>query len=490
MSTPRAPGVYVNEVDVAGPISGVGTSTAAFLGVAGSGPIADPTLITNLTAFTETFGGAGQPDAASADLVHGVRGFFENGGTVAYVTRLGLTRARASAQLTGGDPAKPVLTVTAIRAGVTGNAISVEVQRPDDADDPHFTLVVRGPAENQAETFADLSMDPSDIAFAGSALEGAPVTVAVLHPDDRTPPAKTTKAVPLAGGRDDTPEETEAAWSEALDALAKVDEVSLVCAPGFTAPAVHAKLVEHCERTGDRFAILDASRDADPQTVATGSRPRSSGGYGALYYPWLTIPDPTRRDGTLPVPPSGHVAGVIARVDTERGVHKAPANEAINGVLGVNRVVDDGEHGVLNDAGVNVLRVFPGRSRPVVWGARTIADRTEWQYVNVRRLFLFVEESIQQGIRWAVFEPNDRTLWKQLDRTITEFLTRVWSSGALFGATAAEAFYVKIDEENNLPADRESGVVTVEIGIAPVRPAEFVIVRIGVWAGGGQVQEG
>jgi phage tail sheath protein FI len=151
-------------------------------------------------------------------------------------------------------------------------------------------------------------------------------------------------------------------------------------------------------------------------------------------------------------------------------------------------VLDDVEHGRLNDRGVNVLRVFAGRSTPTVWGARTTSNNTDWRYVNVRRLFLFIEESIQEGIRWAVFEPNDLSLWKRLDRTITEFLTRVWSSGALFGATAAEAFYVKVDQSNN--PDPELGQVVVEVGVAPVRPAEFVVVQIGIWAGGGQVQEG
>lgn len=483
------PGVYIEEQVATGPIAGVGTNAAAFLGVAGTGSIAEPKQITNLTEFTKEFVPPGPLDAANANLVRGVRGFFENGGTVAYVTRIGVTGVRAWVELK--DPSeKAVLKVTARRAGVNGNNIKVKVERPTDPESSLFTLVITGPA-NQTETFSDLSMESSDLNFVGSGLEGAPVDVALIDPGKRTPPAKTEKAVALANGQDESPKDNNAAWDAALAALAKIDEVSLVCAPGVTIPSIQQKLIAHCENTQDRFAILDAPMGAESQAVevhraALGSK----GGYAALYYPWLTIPHPNKRNELLPIPPSGHVAGVFARVDAQRGVHKAPANELITGVLGVEQVLDDAQHGLLNAKGVNVLRVFPGRSRPVIWGARTTSDDTAWRYVNVRRLFLFVEESIQEGIRFAVFEPNDLSLWKRLDRTITEFLTRVWSSGALFGATASEAFYVKIDDVNNPTPVRELGQVFVEIGIAPVRPAEFVIVRIGIWAGGGQVQEG
>jgi phage tail sheath protein FI len=490
----RTPGVYITEIEATGPIVGVGTSTAAFIGVAGKGAIAEATRITNLTTFAQQFVPEGPLDPANANLVRGVRGFFENGGTTAYVTRIGVTAARAGAQLTGGDPEHPVLKVTARRPGIRGNQITVEVQRPDDADDADdatFTLVVNGPAENQQETFEGLSMDPSDLAFVGSVLRDAEVEATPTHPAERTPPAATESAVALAGGADESPAENDTAWDVALAALAKEDEVSLVCAPGITEPRLQQKIIDHCESvTRDRFAILDArsGADVDVDDVLAQAGQRSS--YAAIYHPWLTIPDPDRRDETLSIPPSGHVAGVFARVDGQRGVHKAPANEQINGVVGLHQQIDDTDHGRLNDGGVNVLRVFPGRSRPLIWGARTTSDNTAWRYVNVRRLFLFVEESIQEGIRWAVFEPNDRALWKRLDRTITEFLTRVWSSGALFGATADEAFFVKIDDENNPASAQELGQVFIDVGLAPVRPAEFVVVRIGIWAGGGQVQEG
>jgi hypothetical protein len=486
------PGVYIEEQVATGPIVGVGTSTAGFLGVAGKGAIAQPTRITNLTTFTNEFIPPGTLDPANANLVRGVRGFFENGGTTAYVTRIGVTGKQARAQLTSGDQGHPVLTVAARRPGERGNLITVEVGRPDDEADATFTLVVTGPSKGQRETFSALSMDPSDPGFVESAVRDAAVDVALAEPGERTPPAVTEEPVALAGGEDESPADNDAAWEAALTALAKIDEVSLVCAPGMTDASVQGKLLAHCEEvTGDRFALLDAAPDADVEEVlAQLGRVISKRGYAAIYHPWLTVPHPDRREETLAVPPSGHVAGVFARVDAQRGVHKAPANEFINGAVGLAQSVDDTDHGTLNKKGVNVLRVFPGRSRPTIWGARTTAEDTAWQYVNVRRLFLFVEESIQEGIRWAVFEPNDLALWKRLQRTVTEFLTRVWTSGALFGATAEEAFYVKIDEENNPPSAQELGQVFIDVGLAPVRPAEFVVVRIGIWAGGGQAQEG
>jgi phage tail sheath protein FI len=191
----------------------------------------------------------------------------------------------------------------------------------------------------------------------------------------------------------------------------------------------------------------------------------------------------------LTKPPSGHIAGVMSRSDNQRGVHKAPANEPVRGAVDLAYTLNDTEQGALNQRGINALRVFPGQP-PLVWGARTLTDGTTWRYVNVRRLFSFVEDSILAGVRWAVFEPNNTGLWKGLERSIVEFLTRVWQSGALFGRTAAEAFYVKIDEELNPQAVRALGEVFVEIGMAPVRPAEYVVVRIGIQDGGARVNEG
>jgi phage tail sheath protein FI len=188
------------------------------------------------------------------------------------------------------------------------------------------------------------------------------------------------------------------------------------------------------------------------------------------------------------MPPSGHLAGIYARSDTERGVHKAPANEVIRGVIGIGTQVTKSEQDILNPLGINCIRAFPGRGIRV-WGARTLSSDASWRYINVRRLFNFIEESIEVGTQWVVFEPNDVDLWERVKRDITAFLTRVWRDGALFGTTPAEAFYVKCDEELNPVEVRDAGMLIVEIGLAPVKPAEFVIFRISQWAGGAALEE-
>jgi Bacteriophage tail sheath protein len=214
----------------------------------------------------------------------------------------------------------------------------------------------------------------------------------------------------------------------------------------------------------------------------------STRGYAALYYPWLLV-RPARRGDPILVPPCGHVCGIYARSDNQRGVHKAPANELVNGALGVQRTMSDIEQGQLNIRGINVLRIFAAGGRVNLWGARTTATDRNWQYVNVRRLFLYLEESIQEGIRWAVFEPNNPSLWKKLKRTITDFLMRSYRDGAFGGATPEDSFYVRIDEALNPESERRLGRLYIEIGVRPAYPAEFIIVRIGIWLGGGEVNE-
>src|SRR5262249_30654029 len=209
----------------------------------------------------------------------------------------------------------------------------------------------------------------------------------------------------------------------------------------------------------DRFAILDSEPGALPSGSGSVEQHRqaveSDRGFAALYYPWLEVIEPIPPTSARPliprtmlVPPSGHIAGVYARTDEERGVHKAPANATVRSVVGLERKLSDGQHGPLNLQGINVLRIFPGTAQVVVWGARTTVNKdvTDWIYVNVRRLMLFLEESIEEGIRFAVFEPNNLALWQKLKRTISDFLSRVWRDGALFGAKPEQAYYVRIDE--------------------------------------------
>jgi phage tail sheath protein FI len=317
-----------------------------------------------------------------------------------------------------------------------------------------------------------------------------------------------TPATPLAGGVEDQPTALSfVEYQAALDVLHDIDEVNLVCIPDAAAdPArlvIQQAMINHCLALKDRFAILDSEFGALPTGPNSVEQHRqaveSEKGFAALYYPWLEVIEPIPSTSPRPliprtmfVPPSGHIAGVYARTDGERGVHKAPANVVVRSVVGLERVLSDGQHGPLNLEGIDVLRIFPGTAQVVVWGARTTVqkDVTDWLYVNVRRLLLYIEESIEEGIRYAVFEPNNLALWQKLKRTITEFLTRVWRDGALFGAKPEQAFSVRIDEALNPPSTRALGRLYIEIAVAPVRPAEFIIVRIGLWDGGSEVSEG
>ena len=276
-----------------------------------------------------------------------------------------------------------------------------------------------------------------------------------------------------------------------LSAFATIDEIALVCAPGLESDAVRAKIVAHCAATADRFAILDGPEFEQDLTTLTRIASATPPGVmpaktdlAAWYYPWITVFDPATQlmnpggDGSLAVPPSGHLAGIYARVDTERGVFKSPANEVIRGALGVTHALSKSDQDGLNPVGVNCIRVL--NNNITVWGARTIGGdaNADLKYISVRRTLLFLRESIQDGTQWAVFEPNTPSLWAQITRNVTAFLTTVWRSGALFGSTASEAFFVKCDAETNPPELRDLGQVVTEIGVAIARPAEFVIFRI------------
>jgi phage tail sheath protein FI len=263
------------------------------------------------------------------------------------------------------------------------------------------------------------------------------------------------------------------------DALAKfeaIDEIAIVAAPGAVTVTVQNKVIDHCELLQDRFAILDGQQ-ATTATVAAIKSTTKNSNYAALYFPWLQVSDPVT-DASTSAPPSGHLAGLYARVDQVRGVHKAPANEIVRGADDLDYLVTKNEQDGLNPSGINVIRNLNGNIR--VWGARTLGGDAngEYTYINVRRLMNFLRESIDESTQFVVFEPNNLALWQKIIRTVRAFLTEVWRDGALFGATAEEAFYVKCDESLNPPQVRMVGQVITEIGVAIVRPAEFVIFRI------------
>ena len=350
------PGVYVEGSEpYPPPITGAPTSTAAFIGIASSGPYT-PTRIASFAEYQSTFG---SPQGAGF-LGHAVRGFFQNGGTRCYVLRIEAT----------SDPVA------------------------------------------------------------------------------------------------------------SLQALESLDDVSIMCSPDENAIAgLAAALIEHCERMRYRIAVLDAPQAPAP-TEGPPDTLRSS--YAAYYYPWVLLPE-CAEHGVIAVPPCGHIAGIYARTDSQQGVWHAPSAKKILGVAGLDQTVTDEQGEAFNAVGVNTLRYFPERGN-LVWGARTTSSDPEWKYVNIRRYLIYLEQSIDNGTQWAVFEPNGEPLWDAVRRSVSDFLFNEWKNGALQGSTPDHAFFVRCDRTTMTQDDIDNGRLIVEVGVAALRPAEYIIFRIGQWA--------
>jgi uncharacterized protein len=513
MPTYLTPGVYVEEVPSASkPIEGVSTSVAAFVGLAPGGPVNTPMRISNWTQFAKIFGDPNEPDNGpfmdGAYLAHSVYGFFQNGGSLCWVVRVG-SEENGSAAARAALPAASDKTVEAFRAvslAGTPEPVTVEViEEPESAakdGDATYKLVVT--AGDQTESHEGLSLKKGRTNIATKVNAASKLIkiedVSASLPETRVAAGSYTLSAPAQKPETIEPThfEGDVARRSGMGGLAAVDEVTMLVMPDIMTLAsdgddtqirdLQGKMIAHAENAGDRMAILDTPPNLLPQDVLEWRM--NAAGYdskmAALYYPWIEVMNPLTKRPMM-MPPSGHVAGVWCRVDGTRGVHKAPANEVILGANGLGFQVTHAEQGGLNKVGINCVRSFPGRGIRI-WGARTLSSDPEWRYINVRRLFNFVSESIMEGTQWSVFEPNDQLLWMRLSASVRAFLMRVWRSGALFGATPAEAFYVKCDAETNPPEVVEAGQVVCEIGISPVKPAEFVVFRLSQFAGGGEAE--
>jgi uncharacterized protein len=502
-----SPGVYIEEFEVgAKPIEGVSTSTVGFLGEAERGPTR-PRLVTSWLDYQRLFGSY---FGATQYLPYAVKGFFDNGGLRCYVARIVKTAA-ASAALRLGD----ALTVTASGEGAWGNRIALKVGTGSLGDPATFRLDLHywkkapdplfdpGLPENRrtvprpavSESFDNLSVDESSPDFYGKRVNGISslVRITVEAGDTGQVPTDPTAITLLTGG-DDTADPLDASDFQRTDtdrpgekrgltALAEMD-VPLIYVPNVQQVGGLADaIMTHCEIQRYRFAILDAPQASSsvPDLDPRGDRPSE---YAAYYYPWIKIIDEQARVERL-VPPGGFVAGIYARSDNTRGVHKAPANEKVNGATGLEFDITKGQQDVLNPKGVNVIRKLPGRGI-LVWGARTLATNSLWKYINVRRLFIFVEDSVFRGTQWVVFEPNNEALWARVRQTITQFLTTVWRTGALMGLTEEEAFFVRCDRTTMTQDDIDNGRLIVVVGLAPTKPAEFVIFRFTQFTAGAE----
>ncbi|WP_063041018.1 phage tail sheath family protein [Nocardia pseudovaccinii] len=507
MPTYLSPGVYVEEVEAGSrPIEGVGTAVAAFVGFAERGPFDEPTLITNWSQFSQQFGDF----VDGSYLAHAVYGFFGNGGGACYVIRVGVDgngNGKGDKELPAGTR-QAVLggyRVAALDPGNVKPDITVEVAAAGDgAPEDQFTIIVkRGPKVEETIGPVTTKRGKDNVVTAVRAqsklisIEELSSGGALARPDF----GSVTLAVPPAPKP--TPDRVcaedyvgDVADRTGFSGLEAIDEVTMVAVPDLmsayergaidleSVQAVQLAMIAHCELMGDRVAILDPPPALGPQQVKEWRVEKAGydSKYAALYYPWIKVFDPAAGTGRF-VPPSGHIAGIWARNDESRGVHKAPANEVVRGALTLGVQLTKPEHDLLNPLGVNCIRTFPGRGIRV-WGARTLSSDPAWRYLNVRRLFNYMEESILNGTQWVVFEPNDDALWARIRRTISAFLVNEWRKGALFGLTPDEAFYVKCDRETNPAEAIDVGQVVCEIGVAPVKPAEFVVFRLAQISGG------
>lgn len=507
------------------------TDIAGFVGIARRGPLFTPLRVESWGEFRAVFGG----HTPAGYLAYAVQAFFANGGQTAWVVRVAHEASARSARLPLiADRSRAAITLSAAwsgppaqvarpNPGTWANGMTATVARNGN----RFDLTIRAPG-GETEVWRDLGLSEpprclSDVLndlVTGSRLVSA--SAPDCHGDQ----------LPLPGGpwsfSCGTEGLSDLALSDVVRGLGElelVDEIALLAVPDLQSVPVRApvfapplkrcdlldagrsepaepdppefpppldvsagisELIAQCERTRDRFAVIDPPREASDPALALDWRDRLvSSGYAAAYFPWVLMPDPLRLSGDLarPVPPSGHVTGVYARTDLEVGVHKAPANEALSLAADVTFPVDDALHGQANQACLNVIRAHSGRGIRVS-GARTLACSPPWRFINVRRLMAMIEETMSEDLAWAVFEPNDASLWAEVDRSVRGFLDDLWRRGMLDGATAAEAFDVRCDAQTNPPDQVDLGRVSCLVALRPPPPAEFVVVRVTLSADG------
>ena len=528
-----SPGVYIEEVSTGPvPIQGVSTTTTGFVGQTVRGPLRAQ-FITSWLDFQRWYGGYTDPNKMQGYLPYAVKGFFDNGGQRAFIARVPVDAYPAGSASLPAAGAK--LTASAVGPGAWANSVVLKLAKASQAgpDRPWVSLSVfyydgaipmKGTAfldpdipgslidpgfvaPSLTERFDNLAADPqAPNYFAGrvnpvsrlialAAADGVDaaalatwfgsVTDAVTVPMTSAAPAAGTfnpfdLSAYVGTGDDTSPPETRTG----LCALAPISEIAMLCVPDQgSVPGIGEAMIQQCESLRSRVAILDSGATSGSLDTL---RPLMDTTFGATYFPWITVMDP-RTNAPLDIPPGGHIVGMIARTDIARGVWKAPANETLAGPLTQNTAgktpltfrVTDGVQGLLNPRGVNCLRDFRDTGRGLrVWGGRTMSSDGQWRYLKVRRLFVYVEQSVFYGTQWVVFEPNDPYTWNRVVSSVSAFLNGLWRSGGLMGSTAEQAYQVICDNSTMSQDDIDNGRLICMVAIAPVKPAEFVIFRI------------
>ncbi|TLF52861.1 phage tail sheath family protein [Halomonas urmiana] len=518
------PGVYIEEVPSGvRTITGVATSITAFIGRAQRGPLNSPVRVQSFAEYTRIFGGLWQPST----LGYAVNQFFQHGGADALVVRVFNGDATAGAATLTLDTAGGALVLEASSPGEWGNRLSATVDHlTRDTDDTLlFNLLVQemdGPGGTTAiasEVFRNVSVDPASPRFVDTVLneQSTLVNVRTSAPADESPTdatvhvanpdgTATAEGTLGANGSDITDAQISGDQDErtGIFALEAADLFNLLCIPPLTRsddldPGTWADAAEYCQ---DRRAMLivdaPSTWTSNPTTAIDTAETGINNLRGDIgnnlainavaYFPRLRMPDPLAENRIAEFAPCGAVAGIMARTDVQRGVWKAPAGLAasFSGARGLSYTMTDQQNGILNQVGLNCLRSFPVAGH-LVWGARTLAGAdllaSEWKYLPVRRFALFLEESLYRGTQWVVFEPNDEPLWAQIRLNLGAFLQTLFRQGAFQGASPRDAYFVKCDSETTTQNDIDRGVVNILVGFAPLKPAEFVVIKIQQIAG-------
>ncbi|VAV85392.1 Phage tail sheath protein FI [hydrothermal vent metagenome] len=502
MTEYMTPGVFVGELSGASAqIKGVSTNTVAFLGQTERG-IEGAQLITGFSEFLRVYGCC---EEGSSYLSYAVRGFFENGGKRCYTGRIaapGATHAYTviddklvvSAAGRGAWGKRIEIKVEQFRTNLAVRLFNITISYTHD-DDPNRKLVEKyddlscedGASQNIITVINGASALVRLWWKGGKAAEAVSLSEGGLRLDKGGLDGGQVRAEDFQGGSGEIsfkgPEELKPlvqpfGRGTGLAAFSVIGDISLLVLPeevrpGFERLSEYA--IEQCESLRDRFAIVSAP--GSPGSLR-GLQPPMDSAYAAYYFPWIKVKD-SGGNATRFVPPGGHIAGIYGRVDEARGVHKAPANEEVRGALALQSSVTDRLQDALNRRGVNCIRDFQSSGRGLLlWGARTMSTDPEWRYVSVRRLFIFIEESIKRGTQWVVFESNNEQTWLKVKQVIEVFLINQWRSGALAGTKPEEAFFVKCGRDTMTEVDIEQGRIVILIGLAPIRAAEFTILNV------------
>ncbi|MEM9158991.1 MAG: phage tail sheath C-terminal domain-containing protein [Verrucomicrobiota bacterium] len=493
----RHPGVYVEEIPSGvRPIEGVPTSITAFIGRAQRGPLNSPTTLHSFNDFIRRFGSFWK----DSELPSALHSYFDNGGSEAIVVRIDNSATAAAFEIST-DPNTPVLKLLAANPGKWAEHLRLTITHPSDQTE-RFNLEVVDLESSQTESFRLLSTDPAEANFIGSTLRESSelLRLAQINGQWQCPsqrPPEITAHAPLPGTASDGKPLTKSDFispqsqqnQKGLYALEKTESFNLLCIPPYLPklevdPSLTQAAIALCERKR-AIHLIDppASWSSTTKVLRNQNQLGSQSGNASVFYPRIRRPDPLSPQQTREFAPSASIAGLIARTDSTRGVWKAPAGiEAnIRDASGLSENLANYDLSRLNARAVNCLRMI-GNAGPLVWGARTLAGRnaisSHWKYLSVRRLALFIEESMERGLRWVVFEPNDEPLWAQIRLNANAFMNNLFRKGAFRGQKRSEAYFVKCDNETTTPSDIQNGIANLHIGFAPLKPAEFIIVNL------------